>query len=756
MQGVGFRPFIFHLAQRHQLSGSVHNDGQGVVIEVEGAVADLQRFERELVTASPPLASIEEMHREIGPAQGHQGFVIKESLGQGSGKAPLPPDLASCPACLEEVINPSDRHYQYPFTNCTHCGPRFTILQELPYDRQHTALQSFPLCAACAKEYHDPGDRRFHAQPVACPQCGPQVALVDGQGHPVEGDWLAQAADFIKQGNILAIKGLGGFHLACDAQNSGAIRELRRRKQRPQKPLAVMARNLAVIERFCHLTPEEAQLLQSPAAPIVLLQQRGSPALPRALAPGLSCLGMLLPYTPLHHLLLQQGPELLVMTSGNRSGLPLVVDNQCALEELQGIADYFLWHNRDILHRCDDSLAQVVGGQINLLRRSRGWVPQPLTVATPASAPTTLALGGEMKNTFCLLHQGKAYLSQHMGEVAHREGLENLGESILEWCSLLGVKPQLVTADLHPQYQSARLANDLAKKWGAQRHPGVQHHHAHLVSCLAEHGVTGPVLGVILDGTGYGLDGKLWGFELLRGDAKKFRREIFLQYGPLIGGEQAIRQPWLCAAGYLLYFLGAQGAKAVEKLFPERSQELRIVQRVLGSGSQFPLASSCGRLFDTVAAILGLCGTNTYEGEAAILLGNEAPWFPSGPVTGQGPFELQPYPFELQGQAIDPTALLSSVVAERQSGVPTAVIAKRFHDTIIAILLAAVVKIRERTGLNQVALSGGTWQNRYLFGMTKHHLEDAGFMVLHHQKTPTNDGALALGQTIIAAVQSNH
>lgn len=755
VQGVGFRPFVFNLAAKYCLGGRVYNDAKGVVIDVEGDAERVAGFDRELETGPPPPARIDRIIKKVLPVQGCREFFIELNSAGAAGDIPLPPDLAVCPVCRKELADPGDRRFRYSFINCTACGPRLTIVESLPYDRCRTSMKAFPMCPECTREYRDPADRRFHAQPAACPACGPQAVLVDRQGHPASDGsaWLTTAGYFLKKGRILAVKGLGGFHLSCDAANPTAVAELRRRKGRPTKPFAVMFRDLEIAEQHCHLTQPEAELLRSPAAPIVLLRKRTGCNLPPNLAPGLNTLGVMLPYTPLHLLLLQEGPPALVMTSGNRGGLPLVADNRQALEQLGGMADYFLWHDRDIVRRCDDSVTALIGGESLFFRRSRGCVPLPLDVPVDPGTPAALGIGGDMKNAFCLVHRGRAYLSQHIGEVDNFEGLQNLAESVDTFCRLISVRPVIIACDLHPEYRSSKLAGELAAKLGAGLHPGVQHHHAHLASCMAENVVEGEVIGIILDGTGYGPDGRLRGFEVMAGGYRHYRREYHLAYVPLPGGEQAVRNPWLTAVAYLMTFLGQRGKAAAKSFFPDRLQELLTVEKMLAAGFNSPPASSCGRLFDAVAALLGLCSENTYEGEAAVLLGSLAPWFPAGPVSRSAGPEIRPYPFTFQGASVNPAPALEAILADISRGTAALTIARRFHDTIIAIVLEAARRVREKTGLSRVALSGGTWQNRYLLGVAKLVLEYNGFTVFQQRLVPPGDGGLSLGQALIACKQ---
>ncbi|SHI94987.1 carbamoyltransferase HypF [Desulfofundulus thermosubterraneus] len=742
VQGVGFRPFVYNLAEVYGLKGTVLNEGHGVLIEVEGPEEAVRAFTGEVQRRPPRLARINSLTYEVLPPCGYASFIIAASEAGEEKEALVPPDVALCADCARETFDPADRHYHYPFTNCTNCGPRFTIVRDLPYDRPRTSMAAFPMCPECAREYHDPRDRRFHAQPVACPACGPRVELVDGAGHPVPGDWRENAWELLAQGRILAVKSLGGFHLVCDARNRDALVALRRRKGRSAKPFAVMCRDLEAVERYCVVSEQEKELLLSPQAPIVVLQRRPDAGLPEELVLGLKTLGVMLPYTPLH-LLLFEGPfDILVMTSGNYSELPLAKDNAAALEELGGIADYFLWHNRDIVNRCDDSLAMVVAGEIILMRRSRGYVPRPVAVPVK-DGPVVLGIGGEMKNTFCLLKKNLAFASQHIGELDSIEGEENLFTSLVNFERLLGVKPEVVGYDLHPDYRSSRLA----AKIPARVRYGVQHHHAHLVSCLADNGLAEPAIGVILDGTGYGLDGNLWGFEVITGDYLDFTREMHLAYIPLPGGEQAVRHPWRTAVSYLITYLGERGRRVARVLFGDRGRELEVVERLIASGFNSPLSSGCGRFFDAVTALLGVCEKNTYEGQAAIELGG----LTLAPEAGK---DLEPYPFRIEGEVILPAGTIAGILADTERGRDREFIATRFHNTVLAMVLEAVRRVAQRTGLNLVALSGGTWQNPYLFARAKEELARNGFRVVWHRQVPANDGGLCLGQAVIARMRA--
>ena len=754
VQGVGFRPFVYQLALTRQLKGSVLNSSQGVIIEAEGEKEKVLSFIENIRTSPPSLSRITAFEWEELPPLGANSFVILKSEGlavsagrQAEREALIPPDVAICPDCAREINDPFDRHYNYPFTNCTNCGPRFTITLEVPYDRINTSMAGFVMCPACTTEYHNPNDRRFHAQPVACPVCGPQVELVTNQGEVVATkDWLKGCWDILQNGNILALKSLGGFHLACLAQDRLAVQVLRRRKGRQAKPFAVMCRDLKAVRKYCTVSEDEAALLQAKEAPIVILNKKPDGSLPAEIAPGLKTLGVMLPYTPLH-LLLFAGPfDILIMTSGNYRELPLVKDNGQALEILGRLADYILWHNREIINRCDDSLVAVAvpaGRQAEketmFLRRSRGYVPQSIFVPRPKNAPVILGIGGEMKNCFCFLKGEQAFLSQHIGELDWLEGEENLSLSQKHWQRLLGVTPEIVAFDLHPDYKSAALARQIP----AQKHFGVQHHHAHLAACLADNKVMDneEVMGVILDGTGYGTDECLWGFEFLAGNYHSFKRRYHLAYVPLPGGEKAIRQPWRTAVAYLITFMGEEGAELAQSFFS--GKEVFLVARILESKLNLPLACGCGRLFDAVAALLGVCLENTYEGQAATELGELVLPIDEG-------VRLKPYPYEIKREIISPTRLIREILNDRKKGVAATVIATKFHQTLSYLICDIISKLACETGLKKVALSGGSWQNRYLFQATRRQLTSQGYQVLYHKQLPANDGGIALGQAMVA------
>ncbi len=572
----------------------------------------------------------------------------------------------------------------------------------------------------------------------------PRIRLVDKYGDIIaQDDWLSRASRALNQGHILAVKGIGGFHLTCDARNREAVSELRRRKRRPAKPFAIMCRDIVTVKSLCHIAPEEMEYLVSPPAPIVLLRTREGHALPKEIAPGMGTLGIMMPYTQLHRLLLENGPPIQVMTSGNVNGMPLVKDNQEALDVLGHVADYFLLHDDHIGFRCDDSLLSVVNGKGLFIRRSRGYHHHAIEVPVDPGSPVTLGVGGDMKNTFSLIVEGRAHLSQHIGSLEYVEGQRVMEEGILHLCDTLGVRPMIVTSDLHPGYNSYRIADGLAERFGALRHRGVQHHHAHMASCMAENGVDGDAIGIILDGTGYGPDGRMRGFEIMTGGYHGFTRGYHLAYVPLPGGDGAIRRPWVTAVAYLITFLGQEGRKIAFRLFPGRGYELELVDRILSQGINAPLASSCGRIFDAVSALLGLCLENTYEGQAAVTLGDLMPWSASREA-------LDPYPFDFNGPIIDPTGMLVAICDDIDRGTGLSIITKRFHHTIIRMVVDAAERVRESKGLSNAVLSGGTWQNPYLYLTTGHILKERGFKVLTHGLLPPGDGSLALGQAVVA------
>ncbi|MFJ6480219.1 carbamoyltransferase HypF [Streptomyces sp. NPDC091682] len=755
VQGVGFRPYVYTRATGLGLAGHVTNTPEGVVAEVEGAPAAVSRFCERLAADAPPLAVVDAVeHREV-PVAGGTGFTIIASRTGGPARTLVSPDVATCTDCLAELADPADRRHRHPFITCTHCGPRFTIVTGLPYDRTHTTMAPFPMCPDCAREYGDPADRRFHAQPVACPSCGPRLRLLTGRP-PREragADPVAGARRLLVAGAILAVKGLGGYHLACDATDAGAVAELRRRKARGDKPFALMARDLADVERFAHIGPEERALLTGGVRPIVLLRRRAGAGGPDGVAPGAPDLGVMLPYTPVHHLLLglpgdPPGPRLLVMTSGNLAGEPIVTDDDEALERLADLADGWLTHDRPIHVPCDDSVVRVCDGETLTVRRSRGYAPLPLTLPVPV--PASLAAGGDLKNTFCLGEGRRVWLSAHIGDMddlATQYALEG-AERQLE--SITGVAPVLLAADRHPGYRTTRWAERAA---GARPLVRVQHHHAHIASAMAEHGrgPGRPVIGVAFDGTGYGDDGAVWGGEVLLADYAEFTRFAHLAYVPLPGGDAAVHRPYRMALSHLR----AAGIERTPDLPCTTAcppGELTVLERQLERGLNCVPTSSMGRLFDAVSSLAGICHLAGYEAQAAIELEGAA-LRASGADPGPG------YAFDLHGApgpdggpvTADPAPVLAAVVADVRAGTDPALIAARFHTGVAALVATLCALARERHGLDTVALTGGVFANTLLSTECARRLGAAGFTVLRHGRVPPNDGGLSLGQLMVAA-----
>ena len=747
VQGVGFRPFVYRLAQEHQLSGWVLNSTQGVVIEVEGPRQRIDGFIAGLRASPPPQAVIERVETNLLPPVGYSSFIIEASR-EGDEFVLISPDICICADCLNELWNSQDRRWAYPFINCTNCGPRFTIIDDIPYDRPKTTMSVFTMCPQCNEEYHDPADRRFHAQPNACSLCGPQLEIARNGARPAEapldGEPIEVARRLLAEGTIVAVKGLGGFHLACDATNAGAVATLRERKQRVDKPFAVMSLDVDTVRRYCQVSEGEAQLLESPARPIVLLRRKPGSPIAAQVAPANNNLGVMLPYTPLHYLMLGDGatpaPLALVMTSGNMSEEPIAIGNQEALERLSPLADYFLLHDRDIYVRCDDSVTRLFRGREAMLRRSRGYAPFPIRLNLELKE--ILACGAELKNTFCLTKGTYAFLSQHIGDMENYETFASYQASIEHFQKLFRVSPQVVAYDLHPDYLATRYALELAEAEGLRRVP-VQHHHAHVVSCMAENGVSEEVIGVALDGTGYGTDGHIWGGEFLLADYRRFHRLGHLKYVPLPGGDAAIRRPYRMAVSHLLSAFGEEALDLPLELWEQiEAAELALVRRMMGAKVNCPLTSSCGRLFDAVSALLGVRGVVNYEGQAAIELEMLAA---EGVDEVYDWSRLSSYPI-----IVDPAPVLGGVVSDLGRGMDRAVISAKFHNTIADIIVGVSQVARERTGINRVALSGGVFQNMYLLGRTLDGLDRQGFEALIHHRVPTNDGGIALGQAVIA------
>jgi hydrogenase maturation protein HypF len=760
VQGVGFRPFVHNLAVGLHLCGYVLNSSDGLEIEIEGPPADLDLFLSEFRDHAPPLAEIRGLTIEhLGPA-GYDRFFIRHSVDDPEKFVLVSPDVATCEECRADFTDRANRRFGYPFTNCTNCGPRYTIIEDIPYDRPKTTMRPFKMCPACASEYADPQDRRFHAQPNGCPECGPSLLLLrsprcdphsDGKVDPPLGLHFAKGQGSVAalretrqrlhEGDIVAIKGLGGFLLACDAENDAAVSALRARKRRSDKPFALMARDVAGVETFCWVSDEERQALANHRAPIVVLTARlGNPISP-AVAPRNRTLGVMLPYTPLHYLLFGDDPgapaefRALVMTSGNISEEPIVTSNEEAWQGLAGIADWFLFHDRGIYMRVDDSVVRVVEGRARTLRRSRGFAPHPVDLGLEL-API-LAVGGELKNTFCLTKGRYAIVSQHIGDLENYETLVFFKETLANLKKLFRVDPRAVAYDLHPLYLSSKFAEqlpDLAKF-------GVQHHHAHIASCMAENGLRDAVIGVAFDGTGYGTDGQIWGGEFLVADFVGFERAVHFRYVPLPGGDAAVREPWRSA---LSYFRDALGPEPFDVLPAGEVAESKLaaVDSMLRKGVNTVMTSSCGRLFDAVASLTGVCQKATFEGQAAIELEMAA---------GDGVRDSYPFEIDMTGTwKVDFRPLVRSLMKDRRQGTCVAVMAAKFHNAVAEVIGEVCRRLRDEQGINRICLSGGTFQNVRLLKGTLARLRAAGFEVFTHSHVPPNDGGIALGQAVIA------
>lgn len=763
VQGVGFRPFIYRLAQELGLAGWVSNSALGVVVEIEGPAATVRAFVLRVEPERPPRSFIQSLETTILDPVGFEGFVIRPSDPTGEKTALIFPDIATCPDCLRELFDPRDRRFGYPFINCTHCGPRFSIIESLPYDRPNTSMRAFPMCPECRAEYADPANRRFHAQPNACPVCGPQLALWDTGGRVLAGrnDALLAAVEVLRDGRILAVKGLGGFHLMTLASDEAAVHRLRERKHREEKPLALMAPSLAWVKQLCDVAALEERLLQSPEAPIVLLRRRTELPLAKSIAPGNPCLGVMLPSTPLHHLLLAAVDQPIVATSGNLSDEPICTDEQDARRRLAGIADLFLVHDRPIIRHVDDSIVRVVLDREMVLRRARGYAPLPIQVRD--ALPELLAVGAHLKSTIALARNHHVFLSQHLGDLETPAALAAFERAITDLSQLLAMKPKTCAADLHPDYLSSRHARQTQ-----ERVICVQHHYAHVLACMAENDVAAPLLGVSWDGTGYGTDDTVWGGEFLMVDERHFERVAHLRPFRLPGGEAAVREPRRIALGLLHSIFGdaAFALKALPTIQAFRPAELTALRQMLDRGVNSPVTTSAGRLFDAVASLTGLRQETRFEGQAAMDLefaldaDDTDECYPL-PVCGATPESVA------DGQAIATSALhhecqtlnarpprwvvdwvpmVERIVRDVQAGIPAWLVSAKFHNG----LAEAVLGVARQAGHRRVVLTGGCFQNRYLIERTVQRLHSGGFSAYWHQRVPPNDGGIALGQAVAA------
>lgn len=763
VQGVGFRPTVWRLAQRLGISGEVLNDGEGVLIHAWGPPAALREFEIALLAEAPPLARVDAVESSAldAPFTG-SGFRIVASK-RSAVTTGIVADAATCPACLADIRDPSNRRYRYPFTNCTHCGPRLSIVRAIPYDRETTSMAKFAMCPACLDEYRDPAGRRFHAQPNACPECGPKVWLEDASGAPAptsaHRDAVEAAAALIAGGAIVAVKGIGGFHLACDACNVEAVLALRRRKARHGKPFALMARDLEIIADYAVLGEGERQLLSTPAAPIAVLAAKSARAVPLApgIAPGQSTLGFMLPYTPLHYLLMENLARPMVLTSGNRSDEPQCIDNAEARESLGSIADYFLMHDRDIVNRLDDSVCRVAAGKPRLLRRARGYAPMPLPLPRCfEGAPAVLAMGGELKSTFCLLKEGQAIVSQHMGDLEEAATHSDYRRNLELYKNLFRFEPEGVAADAHPDYFSTRLGLALAQERGLPA-AKVQHHHAHIAAALGEYGVplsASPVIGIALDGLGLSEDGKLWGGEFLLADYRSYRRLAHFAPVPLIGGAKAMREPWRNTLAHLQTFLGWEAVRAkyshLEAVRRLGQKPLQTCLRMMERGINAPASSSAGRLFDAVAAALGLCFDSvSYEGQAAIELEALAAGAMDRAGAGYRAAILPGEPAQL-----DWAPLWKAILEDLATGTGRAVIAARFHLGVIEAVCATAQALAQAHACGATVLTGGVFQNKILLEGISKRLEELGIEAIAPAAFPANDGGVSLGQALIAVARA--
>ncbi len=756
VQGVGFRPFIYGLAHDNQLAGFVANNDGRVIVEVQGTSDRIERFMTELPVRLPPLARITEMTiDDVAPCSSETGFVIEKSTtSDHSGLKFVAADTATCHDCLGELFDPSNRRYRYPFTNCTNCGPRFTIINSLPYDRPSTTMSSFPMCQLCRAEYEDASDRRFHAQPNACHACGPRLKWTGADGLAQGEEALQNALVNLNDSKIVAVKGLGGFHLMVDATLPAAIERLRQRKMRARKPFALMMGDLDQVRRYCRVSDYEAKKLAEPTRAVVLLERLDSCDLPSEIAPGLNRIGVMLPYTPLHYIMLQDYNRPLIATSGNVSEEPIAINNEDAHNRLANIADGFLEHDREICSRYDDSVVQYFEEQSILIRRSRGIAPASLPMAF-TSQRRILACGGHLKNTFCLLRDDQAYISHHIGDLASIESYEHFHETLSTYVRLFDLSFDAIAVDYHPDYLSTSIGESLAKEHGVPLIP-VQHHHAHIASCMAENGLTGKVIGVAFDGSGYGDDGTIWGGEFLVSSFHEYKRAAHFAPVPLPGGNIAMKEPWRMALSYVI-----EGCNFGDHFIDNVQRRLgtkvvSLVARQIRQRISSPLTSSCGRLFDAMSALLGICDRAEYEGQAAMELESIA----RTAIDTMNASDGSVYQYELieKGQGatvVHPGGILQNAYQDKLNGIPLALISLKFHHTLALLVGDVCDRIRTKNLLNRICLSGGVFQNKLLLSLLLELLPQRGFEVFIQQKVPANDGGLSLGQAAVALARLN-
>ena len=739
VQGVGFRPFVYQLAEHYGLKGEVANTSSGVSIHVEGRPEQVASFETDLAAKSPPLAYIVEISERRETVKQFTDFAITKSVGKSKRSTLISPDVSVCDDCRAEMLDPGDRRYDYPFINCTNCGPRYTIIDDIPYDRPKTSMRAFKMCPLCQAEYDDPNNRRFHAQPNACANCGPHVSLWDNRLNQISTEnTIEKTAELLKKGCILAVKGLGGYHLAADAANSEAVKRLRGRKMREEKPFAVMSYDIESILRYALVGPEEEKLLTSIQRPIVLLKKKHPNPIAEDVSPKNKYFGVMLPYTPLHYLLLKYGFTALVMTSGNLSEEPIAIDNEDAFRRLAKIADYFLIHNRDIYLRSDDSIVRYAAGAKRFVRRSRGFVPIP--VFLKKEVPPILACGAELKNTICVTKRNMAFISQHIGDLENMATYDFFKLTVAHLNRILDIKPEIIACDLHPDYLSTQYAQEQPAVHKIQ----VQHHHAHIVSCMAEHKLEGAVIGLSFDGTGYGTDGAIWGSEILIAEEHDFKRAGHLAYVSMPGSSAAIKEPWRMAVSYLNDAFGDEFRNldigAIRKI---ENKKINIIREMIAKGINSPQTSSLGRLFDGVAAICGIRNRVNFEGQAAMEL----------EMLAEETTESR-YDYEWETDdiiCILPAPIIRGIVADVHNRVPVSKISAKFHKTLICLFAEICEVIRNRRGLNRVVLSGGCFQNATLLAGLIQALEKRNFQVFSNQQVSSNDGGIALGQAMVAA-----
>lgn len=751
IQGVGFRPFVYSLAKKYELKGSVKNNKGSVIIHVEGQSQNISKMVKDLKLNPPRLSKIMEIQIDQTVLKGYKEFSIDPSQKDGNAVPLVSSDAAICSQCLEEMFDPQNRRYEHPFINCTQCGPRYSIITSQPYDRPNTTMKNFIMCSDCHKEYEDPSNRRHHAQPICCPECGPDLYLLSHTGELLERNKRALeiAAERLKQGKVVAVKGVGGYHLACDAFKERAVSLIRHKKNRPERPLAVMAKSIETVKRFCYVSKEEEQVLTSAEMPIVVLKRiKDNPMMPANISPGLSTLGIMLPYSPLHHLLFKEsGLDCLVMTSANLSALPIHYKDD-TLHQIQGMCEFILTHNRKIHLPIDDSVIRIDGQHIQFLRRARGYIPELF----PASRNVDgiLALGANQKNTFAIGRNKTVIMSPHIGELDNEEMNKFYEEKLTHYKDWFQVEEKYIAKDKHPSFATAALASRSNKEIIP-----VQHHHAHHVSCMEENQIDKPCIGIILDGTGFGDDGHIWGFECLYGNAYFVERLGHLKYTPLPGGEKAIKEPWRNAAGMILYNWPQEGKILANQLFPDKTKEINIIESMIKNRLNVPLAGTCGRLFDAVSAILGICLYSTYEGEAAIKLSDYMEDIDDAINVGAYPFNVQKTKENLI--QIDATMMLYQIMQEKLQNESIKNVIAKFHNTILRCCIEMVLRsVNERPELNRsVVLSGGSFQNIYLLREMKRLLLENGFNVYTHKNVPCHDGGISFGQLVIAAAKIN-